>query len=128
MNIFSIEQDIIALNQYVEKDGLLQPLLYIGSSCVGKSFILSHWISCLQLTLVNTCILYHFAVGGPTNSQDTLQMLQRFVNKLRDKILKSAGGYCFDQNLQSWLDGASNKFVDEILMIMDNADMLKGLE
>ena len=55
-------------------------------------------------------------------------MLQRFVSKLRDKILKSAGGYCFDQNLQSWLDGASNKFVDEILMIMDNADMLKGLE
>ena len=42
MNIFSIEQDIIALNQYVEKDGLLQPLLYIGSSCVGKSFILLH--------------------------------------------------------------------------------------
>ena len=80
------------------------------------------------LTLVNTCILHHFAVGGPTNSQDTLQMLQRFVSKLRDKILKSAGGYCFDQNLQSWLDGASNKFVDEILMIMDNADMLKGLE
>ena len=80
------------------------------------------------LTLVNTCILHHFAVGGPTNSQDILQMLQRFVNKLRDKILKSAGGYCFVQNLQSWLDGASNKFVDEILMIMDKADMLKGLE
>ena len=70
------------------------------------------------LTLVNTCILHHFAVGGPTNSQDTLQMLQRFVNKLRHKILKSAGGYCFDQNLQSWLDGASNKFADEILMIL----------
>ena len=33
-----------------------------------------------------------------------------------------------DQNLQSWLDGASNKIVDEILMIIDNADMLKGLE
>ena len=46
----------------------LQPLLYIGSSGVGQSFILSHWISCLQLTLFNTCILYHFVVGGSINS------------------------------------------------------------
>ena len=70
MKIFSIEQDILALNQYVEKDGPMQPLLYIGSSDVGKSFILSHWILCLQLTLANTCILYHFVVSGSTNSQD----------------------------------------------------------
>ena len=67
-NFVNIEEDIIALNQYVEKDGPLQPLLYIGSSGVGKSFILSHRISCLQLSLVNTCILNHFVVGGSTNS------------------------------------------------------------
>lgn len=127
-NFVNIEGDIIALNQYVEKDGLLQPLLYIGSSGVGKSFILSHWISYLQHTLVNTCILYHFVVAGSTNSQDPLQMMQRFVNKLRDEVSKSAESYCFDQNLQSWLDRASNKFVNGIFIIIDNADMLKGSE
>lgn len=121
-----MQQEIAFLNNYITQDGPLQPLLLAGDPGSGKSSLLAHWVVHLQESLQNSCILYHIASYGCSNSLDTVQLIRRFSYLLLDQVPALLESQMLEKNFQLWLDRACSKHANGVIVVIDGADLLNN--
>lgn len=124
LELSDFEQEFHELNSYITQDGPAMPLLVASEPGAGKSTLLSHWMSSIQDSLRNTCILYHIATAHSAYSRDPVHIIRRFMFLLLDQMPMFFNLQEVAKDFPRWLDRACSKYNNGVLIVIDGADLI----
>ena len=117
------------LDEYVQQDGPVQPLLVIGKPGSGKSVLLSHWLQSIKKSpsCGCMCVLYHIASISCPDSLSVSHLLRRFISLLVDRIPIAVNPMQLEKDFSKYLEQACNNYPDGVLVIIDGADIIENI-
>lgn len=116
------------LNTYITQDGPTMPLLVTSPAGSGKSSLLSHWITSIKNSLLNSCILYHTVSIQSAYSKDAICIIRRFMYDLLDELPVLFNLQEIAKEFSRWLEHACSKYRNGVVIVIDGADLIANKE